>query len=844
MTDERWPRVKALFQAAVERPTEERAAFLAAATGDDTALRGEVESMLASDASGASFLDRLPVASESVLADPLAAPRTSMDPMFIPARWLESDTSPGLDAPTRLGRYRITNKLGEGGMGVVYAAQDDRLNRRVALKMIRKGAADERARERLWREARVAASVNHPNVCQLYEVGEDNGELFLAMELLEGESLAVKLTAGPLACAEGVQITLAILAALEALHRRGIVHRDLKPSNVFLTTHGVKLLDFGLARADPTGGAATETGLTLPGAVMGTPNYMAPEQVLGQVVDARTDLFAAADVLFEMLCGKPPFARETVVSALHAIVTEQPPALGGSPAIVAVDRVIHRALSKRAGDRYPTADAMAQDLRAALLATDTGVARTARPMTRLIVLPFRILRADPETDFLAFSLPDAISTCLSGLDSLIVRSSIAASRLAGQAADLKTIASEADVDVVLTGTLVRAGEQLRVSSQLVEAPGGTLVWSHTSQLSLGDIFRLQDELATRIVESLSLPLTAREHRMLKHDVPASAKAYEFYLRANQLAVNLSTPSLARDLYLECLQEDPHYAPAWARLGRVYRVLGKFGDADAEQNLSRAEAAFARALEINPDLSVAYNLYSYLQIDSGRAQEAMVRFVERAQKRTTDPEIFAGLVHACRFCGLLEASVAADEQARRFDRSIKTSVFHTYFHLGDYQRALDSIHRSGESAIIFALMMLGRDRETLEMLQKNEANELAIPRRWTESLRLLLEGRRGEGLAATEAILPEGYRDPESLYYVARQLIFFGSDVSGMRLLTRAVEEGFFCFTALARDPWLDSVRTDPAFTRILHRAESRSRDALAAFLEAGGDRLFGSNRSR
>ena len=237
-------------------------------------------------------------------------------------------------------------------MGVVYAAQDDRLNRRVALKMIRKAAADDRARERLWREARVAASVNHPNVCQLYEIGEENGELFLAMELLEGESLAVKLTAGPLPCAEAVQITLGILSALEALHRRGVVHRDLKPSNIFLTPHGVKLLDFGLARIAPQVGAATDTGLTLTGVVIGTPNYMAPEQALGQQIDARTDLFAAADVLFEMLCGKSPFARDTVVSVLHAIVTEQPPALGGSPAIVAVDRVIHRALSKSADNRY------------------------------------------------------------------------------------------------------------------------------------------------------------------------------------------------------------------------------------------------------------------------------------------------------------------------------------------------------------------------------------------------------------------------------------------------------------------------------------------------------------
>ena len=263
-------------------------------------------------------------------------------------------------------------------MGVVYAAHDERLDRRVAVKMIRKAAGDGLARERLWREARAAASLNHPNVCQLYEIGEENGELFLVMELLEGESLAVKLLRGPLPCAEAIQIALAILAALEALHRSRLMHRDLKPSNVFLTHHGVKLLDFGLARLIPADSGATATGLTLAGTVMGTPDYMAPEQVLGQAVDARTDLFAAGSLLFEMLCGRPPFAGDSVLRVFHAITADRPPALGGSPAIVAADRVIYRALSKKPEDRYQTADAMAQDLRAVLLLADSGVAATAR----------------------------------------------------------------------------------------------------------------------------------------------------------------------------------------------------------------------------------------------------------------------------------------------------------------------------------------------------------------------------------------------------------------------------------------------------------------------------------
>ena len=739
----------------------------------------------------------------------------------------------------------MLEKIGAGGMGEVYRAHDEQLGRDVAIKVLL-ALSDPAARSRLWREARAAASLNHPNVCQLYEIGEENGVLFLAMELLDGESLAVRLLLrGPLPCAEAVQIALAILAALEALHRRGLVHRDLKPSNAFLTPHGVKLLDFGLARPIPTGSGATETDLTLPGTVIGTPDYMAPEQVLGQTVDARADLFAAGTLLFEMLSGKPPFGGDNVVHVLHAITAEQPPALSGSPAIVAVDRVIHRALSKNPEDRYQTADAMAQELRATLLVADTGVTGapsrpTARPMTRLIVLPFRILRSDPETDFLAFSLPDAVTSSLSGLESLIVRSSIVASRFAGDAQDLRRIADEAGVDIVLTGTLLRAGEQLRVSTQLVEAPDGTLIWSQTSQLPLGDLFKLQDDLASRIVESLSLPLTTREQRMLKHDVPASAKAYEFYLRANQLATtNYSKASLARDLYLECLQEDPRYAPAWARLGRVYRILAKFFDTNPEENLNRAESAFIRALEINPDLSVAHNLYAHLEVDLGRAQHAMTRLLERAQSRTTDSELFAGLVHACRYCGLQDASRAADERARRLDKLIRTSVAITHFMLGDYQR-VHEVSADEPTGYLngLALVMLGREQEAVATLRKAEEVGDVTARKFNESLRMLLEGNRAEGLAAMQTLL-SGFRDPEGPYVVARQFAYYGDSATALPLLARAVEEGYFCFPMMARDPWLDTMRADPAFRKILRHAEVRHREALAAFLQADGDRLLG-----
>src|SRR5919108_752230 len=214
------------------------------------------------------------------------------------------------DAPPRVGHYVIERKLGQGGMGVVYAARDERLERSVAVKMMSSLGQDETARKRFWREARAAASVNHPNICQLYEIGEDGGELFIAMELLEGEPLSERLQRGPLTVSEMVPIGLAILAALSPLQARGIVHRDLKPSNVFLTPHGVKLLDFGLARpSDPAmaRSLSSAVNLTQKGMMVGTPRYMAPEQVTGEPLDARTDLFAAGAILFEMLAGRPAF---------------------------------------------------------------------------------------------------------------------------------------------------------------------------------------------------------------------------------------------------------------------------------------------------------------------------------------------------------------------------------------------------------------------------------------------------------------------------------------------------------------------------------------------------------
>ena len=393
-----------------------------------------------------------------------------------------------------------------------------------------------------------------------------------------------------------------------------------------------------------------------------------------------------------MLAGESPCQGRTPVEVFHSIMYDEPPVLTGGPAVAALDRVIHKSLAKRREDRYQTADALAQELRSALLLADTQPV-AARTVTRLIVLPLRILRPDPETDFLAFSLADAITSSLSTLQPLVVRSSVVAGRFGDGTPDLKALAVEAEVDVAVTGTMIRAGDQLRVTTQLLETPSGTVICSQSTQGPVGDLFALQDDLTTRIVEALSLPITARERRLLRQDVPSTPHAYESYLRANELSRDASSWKTARGLYLESLGADSHYAPAWAALGRVHRLISKWLVNETSSTLQLAETAFKRALELNPDLSSAEHAYAYLEVDLGRATDAMSRLVRLAKTRNSDPEIFAGLVHACRYCGLLKASAAAFEQARRLDARVRTSVAVTFFMMGDYQQAHD-LHLEG------------------------------------------------------------------------------------------------------------------------------------------------------
>jgi serine/threonine protein kinase len=727
-------------------------------------------------------------------------------------------------------------------MGTVYAAEDESLGRKVAIKTITN--PDEEARKRFWREARAAASLSHPHVCQVFEIAEDEGRLFIAMELLDGESLSDRLRRGSLPIAEALTLGRETLSALAALHAQGVIHRDLKPSNVFLTPHGTKLLDFGLARplpADISGALSLESDLTRSGLLVGTPRYMAPEQILGDEVDARTDLFAAGALLFEALAGRPAFPGAKAVEVMQATLNEQPPALAGSSAVVAFDRVIRRALAKSPAERYPSAAAMSRDLSGIVLVDSGESATQARPLIRLIVLPFRVLRPDPDIDFLSLALADAVSSSLRGLPSLVVRSSAAGSRFTGEAPDLNAIAAELDVDLVLLGTLLRSGDRLRVSTQLVEAPGGTLTWSHTAQSEVGDVFQLQDDLAQGIVTSLSPSLGRSPRRDRPGEAPASARAYEFYLRANEVARDLMEMQVARDLYLRCVAEDPGFAPAWAHLGRAHRVIGKYLHIEeAAQHRSRAEEALRKALELSPGLPVAHKFYAHLESELGRAKDAMVRLVQLARETRNDPELFAGLVHACRYSGLMDASLAAHREAQRLDPNLTTGVVNTLWNLGDFDGMLKETGIDSQMTRAFALLALDRKEDAIEawedVVAKSFVNQPPMLRDWIENVRKFLTLSEDSGEAVLKNV--EGTDDPEEIFWLGTQATRLGMR-EGIVLLGRGVDAGYSAADALANHPWIEPIRSEPGFADVLQRAQRAQQEAAKAFREAGGPHLLG-----